>query len=125
MIKPKESVNSDKNISESDNNKILIGTVEPVLINGMRCLARIDTGATRSGICDSLVGDLNLGPAIKKVKVKSASGKSIRDVVEANIIIAGKKIKSTFTVSNRRHMKFDAIIGRNILKRGFLIDPLK
>lgn len=103
--------------------RVLIGTIEPVIINGKKHLARIDTGATRSAICETLVGSLKLGPVIRRVNIESANGNSTRDVIGAEIILAGKKIKSTFTVSNRRHMNFDILIGRNILKRGFLIDP--
>lgn len=131
MVRAKKKMGSDddepggeKCISKFKD-KVLIGTIEPVLIGGNKILARIDTGAKRCGICDSLVDKLGLGPSIKKVEVNSASGNTVRDVIGVDFILADKKIRAMFTISDRRHMKYDVLIGRNALKRGFLIDPSK
>ena len=57
--------------------------------------------------------------------VKSAHGNKLRPVVEAKITIAGKTVKDKFTIADRDHMKYKALIGQNILKKGFLINPNK
>lgn len=101
----------------------IVGTVEKVKINGKRVLARIDTGAGRSSICRTLAKKLRLGPPIKGVVVRSVHGRSIRPVVQGRVVLKGKKIKANFTVTDRRKMNFDVLVGRNILKRGFLVNP--
>ena len=111
--------------AESILNHKVVGSVERVRINGIDVLARMDTGAGRSSICKTLAKKLRLGPPIKGVVVRSVHGRSIRPVVQAGIIIKGRKIKANFTVTDRSGMKFDVLIGRNILKRGFLVDSSK
>lgn len=110
-------------------NKI-IGLTEKVTLFGKdgkkkRLVARIDTGATKSSMDARLAASLQLGPVIKTKLVKSAQGKSLRPVIEATIQVAGKKIKQEFTLADRLHMKYHMLIGQNILKKGFLIDPRK
>ena len=109
--------------------KIVIGLVEKIRIIGRakqkEVSAKIDTGATKSSIDKRLADELNVGPIIKSKLVKSAHGNKIRPVVEAVILLAGKTIKAEFTLADRIHMKYPALIGQNILKSGFLIDPNK
>lgn len=108
---------------------IIIGLVENIRILGRQrqkeISAKIDTGATKSSIDKRIVDDLSLGPIIKSKIVKSAHGTGIRPVIEAEIIIAGRHIKAEFTIADRIHMKYPVLIGQNILKIGFLIDPNK
>lgn len=107
------------------NEKPIIGLTEEVTVKGItekKVIARIDTGATRSSIDHKLAEELNLGPAKKKVKVKSATGTETRDVIHAIITIKNHTIKASFTLADRKHMKYHLLIGRNILKHGFLID---
>ena len=109
--------------------KIVIGLAEKVRIkhgNGNKMvIAKIDTGATKSSIDTNLAAELRLGPVIKSKLVKSAHGSKLRPIIEATIELAGKKIKSEFTLADRAHMKYRILIGQNILKDGFLIDPTK
>jgi len=110
------------------NGKITIGLTENISFvshDGKieEVAAKIDTGATRSSIDIRLASKLNLGPVIKSKIVKSAHGNKLRPVIEAEIILAGKKIKSEFTLADRTHMKFAVLIGVNVLKHGFLIEP--
>lgn len=109
--------------------KVVIGLAEKVTINfnlGKKIvIAKIDTGATKSSIDTSLAAELRLGPVIKSKLVKSAHGSKLRPIIEANIELAGKNLKSEFTLADRAHMKFRLLIGQNILKEGFLIDPNK
>ena len=117
-----------KNLNEikSINDKILIGLTATVTVYGnpeKKVKARIDTGATRSSIDTSLAAELHLGPIIKRKKIKSAHGSRLRPIIEVEIKLEGKKIKTEFTVADRSHMKYGILIGQNALKKHFLIDP--
>jgi len=110
------------------NRKITVGLTEKIRLtsnNGddKEVTAKIDTGATKSSIDLKLASKLNLGPVIKSKIIKSAHGNKLRPVVEGEIMLAGKKIKSEFTLADRTHMKYAVLIGVNILKHGFLVDP--
>jgi len=109
--------------------KITIGIVEKVKVLGKKrskqLMAKIDTGATNNSIDEKLADELGLGPIIRTVLVKHAHGNKIRPVVKAKVEIAGKILEGKFTLANRRHMRYKVLIGLDILKRGFLIDPNK
>ncbi|MBI2656599.1 ATP-dependent zinc protease [Candidatus Woesearchaeota archaeon] len=109
--------------------KVVIGLVEKASIRysggNKKVIAKIDTGATKSSIDTSLAAELKLGPVIKSKLIKSAHGSKLRPIIEATIELAGKIIKSEFTLADRAHMKYRILIGQNILKDGFLIDPTK
>jgi hypothetical protein len=111
------------------NEKIIIGLVEDVIVHGdddkKTVEARIDTGAAYSSIDTHLAAELKLGP-IEEVKIiKSANGRRVRPAITTTISLADKDCKGVFTLADRSHMKFDVLIGRDILKNGFLIDPNK
>jgi len=119
-----------RNIVIKYKKKTVVGLVEPIKVTGpagktKEVLARIDSGATKSSIDVKLAAELSLGPILKAKLVKSASGKSLRPVVEAKIVLADKEFKTDFTIANRAEMKYSMLIGQNILKKGFLIDPAK
>lgn len=109
--------------------KTLIGQVERVTLSsksGKRTVkARIDTGATLSSIDVKLAAKLKLGPILEAKAIKSSHGSSIRPVVEARATIGGRTIRGRFTVYDRKRMKYPVLIGRNILKGKFIIDPSK
>ncbi|MBU1201784.1 MAG: RimK/LysX family protein [Nanoarchaeota archaeon] len=109
--------------------KTIVGLVEKVRLNSHRAdeeiSARIDTGATNSSIDLRLASRIKLGPVIQSKLVKSANGTRLRPVIECDIEICNKKIRAHFTLADRSHMKYPVLIGQNILKQGFLIDPLK
>jgi len=110
-------------------NKTIIGLVEKIELynkkGSMTLLARIDTGATKSSIDARLAAELQLGPVIQRKLIKSAHGNKIRPIMEAKIRLARKIITSEFTIADRNHMKYHVLIGQNILKQGYLIDPGK
>lgn len=108
---------------------ITIGLVEKVTVHGENdsrtVKARIDTGATYSSIDTHLAAELRLGP-IEEVKIiKSANGKRVRPAIETTLTLADKDCKGVFTLADRSHMKFEVLIGRDVLKQGFIIDPNK
>lgn len=109
--------------------KKVIGTVESVTIksnNGDRIVkARIDTGAKTSSIDTGLVAELGLGPITETRKVKSAHGKTLRPVIKIAVVIHGEEFNEDFTITDRSHMNYPVLIGRNILEKGFIIDPNK
>jgi hypothetical protein len=109
--------------------RTVIGLADKVTIFGKkkrkRLMAKIDTGATKSSMDVKLAAELKLGPVIKSKLVKSAHGSKIRPVINAQVKVADKKVKAEFTLADRTHMKYRCLIGQNVLKEGFLIDPLK
>lgn len=109
------------------NGKTVIGMTEEITVcgkNGCKTvIARIDTGATKSSIDLRLAKELDLGPAIKTKLVKSAHGIKERPVVNVKVQFAGKDREYQFTIADRTHMRYRILIGRNILRHGFLIDP--
>lgn len=109
--------------------RTIIGMIEEIEVNGNgeseRLQARIDTGATKSSIDYQLASKMKLGPVIESRLVKSAHGSKLRPVIQATITIRGKKITEKFTLADREHMKYKVLIGQNILREGFLIDPSK
>ncbi|MBS3102159.1 ATP-dependent zinc protease [Candidatus Woesearchaeota archaeon] len=108
--------------------KTIVGLTEKVSLfsgNGKKRTlnAKIDTGASKSSLDINLASQLNLGPIIKSKMIKSAHGNRLRPIIEAELEIAGKKIRSEFTLADRGHMKYRMLVGVNILKHGFLVDP--
>ena len=106
---------------------MIIGVVEKVKIVGngfeKEIMARIDTGASKNSIDMKLASKLKMGPVIQSTFIKSAHGSRLRPVIEGEIEIKGKKLQTRFTMADRSHMKYPVLIGRDVLKEGFLIDP--
>jgi len=110
--------------------KITIGLIEEVTIltndnKKKKIKAKIDTGASKSSIDLNLASDLKLGPIIKTKLIKSAHGVKVRPVLNITIVLHNRKIKAEFTIADRKHMNYKMLVGQNILKKGFLIDPNK
>ena len=109
------------------NNKIIVGLTEKVIVKGesqnREVIARMDTGATKSSIDVSLAAELRLGPVIDSKLIRSAHGTKLRPVVEVNVEIKGKILRARFTVADRSQMRYPVLIGQNLLKNNFLIDP--
>ena len=104
-----------------------IGFIEDVKVFGDETEefeARIDSGAKTSSIDKEVAERLGLGPSVDTKTIRNAHGKMERDVIETDIKIKDKRLKDVkFTVSDRSSMTYDVLIGRNVLKRGFIIDP--
>ncbi len=109
--------------------KIILGLTEDVMVisdSGRQTVhARIDTGATTSSIDANLAAELKLGPIEKTKKVKSANGMKLRPVIRGRVQIGGKTFDGLFTLADRSHMTYRVLIGQDILRQGFLIDPNK
>jgi hypothetical protein len=108
--------------------KLILGLIETVTIHGenpQTLAAKIDTGADGSSIDIRLAEELGLGPIVKTRKIRSSHGKSERPVISCSITIGGKTIVEQFNIMDRVRMRYKVLIGNNILKQGFLIDPSK
>jgi hypothetical protein len=105
--------------------KVVLGCIETVNIKGRKFKARIDTGARTSSIDKFLAKRLSLGPVIKKTKITSSHGESLRPVIRTNIKIKDSSIKVSFNLADRSKMKYKVLIGRNVLRNRFLIDVSK
>ncbi|MBN2052025.1 ATP-dependent zinc protease [Candidatus Woesearchaeota archaeon] len=126
---------SNDSQNHSDNHediksKTIVGLTEKVVIKGnnsksKELIARVDSGATKSSIDITLASELELGPVIDSKLIRSAHGTKLRPVVEVNVVIKGKRFQARFTIADRNHMRYPVLIGQNILKQGFLIDPTR
>ena len=108
--------------------KTIIGLTEKVVLIGIekekKIKARIDTGADICSMDKKLAKSLGLKPQKRLKRIKSAHGIKFRPVVRTDIEIKGRKFKNIrFTLADRSHLKYKALIGKNILKKNFLIDP--
>jgi len=110
--------------------KSILGLIEDIVIRDSQGVekqiqAKIDTGADNSSIDIEFAKELSLGPIIKTKSIVSSHGRSLRPVVRLTLTMAEKEICADFTLYNRSHMNYKVLIGKNILKQGFLIDPSK
>ena len=106
-------------------NKTVLGFYEYVKIGDKKVLARIDSGAVHSSIDLSFATSLDLGPVIGSKVVRNVHGSNERPIVEMNMILCKRDIKTKFTLQSRKTMNFKVLIGQNVLKKGFIIDPNK
>ncbi len=110
--------------------KSRVGFLEKVTVYGPEgqktVMARVDTGAKRNSIDKDLAKKLGIKKIIKHKVIKSAHGVKRRPIVKAHLQIVNKKLNDmSFTLADRKHMKYDVLIGRNTLKKGFIVDPDK
>ena len=93
------------------------GTTFPIAIQGTKCNALIDTGATRSCISEAYFKTLpqqNL-KGLHRVAVRSASGSSLAPVgfITCNITLGNKTFQHDFVVC--KHLMRPLILGREFL----------
>jgi glutathione synthase/RimK-type ligase-like ATP-grasp enzyme len=126
--------------------KPVIGRAEPISFKEgevHNLTAKIDTGAYRSSVWatdieerDGMLYFTLLGPAspcysgqqlktkrYQLVEVENSFGhKEQRYSVFLKVEIAGRKIRSNFTLSNRASKTYSVLIGRKLLKNRFIVD---
>jgi hypothetical protein len=120
--------------------KITLGAVEEVILLpwGVRLPARIDTGAAKSSldarelvIQDGMAefklpqefGGVQLRlPIIEWEHVRSPDGRQQRPVVELELCIGSKRIRSKVNLTDRSMVKYPLILGRNFLRKNFVVD---
>lgn len=97
---------------------VSLKTADPVQVK-----AKVDTGAYSSSVDRQLAESLGLlspDNVVTKKGVKSALGREERSVVAVSFKLAGKKVKTVATISDRSRLKRPMIIGRRDLG-GFLV----
>lgn len=106
--------------------KTIVGLTEQVQLLDLKktILARIDSGATIGSIDEVLAQEIDNDPIGHKM-VKSSHGTTKREILELEIELAGRRVKGKFSIFDRSHMTYALLIGQDVLKQGFLIDPQK
>ncbi len=104
--------------------------------------AKIDTGAKSSSIHASYISEVQRGDkkrlrfcllGNRKLcyevdeysarKIKSSNGiVQTRFVVKLSVALFDKKIKTDFTLAQRKEMRFPVLLGRRLLRNRFLVD---
>lgn len=121
--------------------KSLIGRAEkvtfPVFLD-TPIYARIDTGARTSTIWGSatvnqddhlevvFLGDKNLTHTFsdygRRVVASSNGHTEARFTISLVVVLAGRKIRATFTIADRSSQVYPVLIGRNVLKGKYIVD---
>ena len=86
---------------------------------------RIDRNSTKAVLDEKIKDKLKKwGGDFDTAIVKSSYGVSYRLIIKMNTILSGIEILSKMSVTDRSHLEFPVIIGRQSLKK-FLVDPSK
>ena len=108
---------------------------------GIRLPARIDTGAAHSSLdareltIKDNVAEFKLPakysgrqlrlPIIKWQTIRSAESKEQRPVVEIELCVGPKHLRSRVNLNDRSKVKYPLIIGRDILRENFVVDCME
>lgn len=119
---------SEEEIEEKSGKKV-IGVSEVIDIldknnNKHQVMAKIDTGAYRTTICETLAKKLQIDEVVGYKKVKSALGEDERPIINFSFIMDKNNVHTEAFMAQREDMKYDMIIGRRDLKK-YIIDPDK
>ena len=126
-----------------------VGRVENIKlpdISSDRIKARIDTGATISSLWASDINAKNDGlhfklfgktspsytgedlvfPEYSTRLVRSSNGQEEeRYQVSMTVVLKGRKIKTRFTLADRSSQIYPVLLGRNVLRKKFIVDVVK
>jgi hypothetical protein len=123
--------------------KVSIGLVEDVILLpwGVKLPARIDTGAATSSldardltIKDNVAefrlperyGGLQLRlPVVGWRTVRSAEARERRPIVEIELCVGPKHLRTPVNLNDRSRVKYPLILGRNVLKKNFVVDCMR
>lgn len=139
--------------NSADNPKTLVGWREWLAMDDLgvdRILAKVDTGAKTCALHtfyitpferdneawltfglhpdrDSSERELHCQAPIKERRDVTDSGGHTenRYVIETNISLAGKTFPVEVTLTNRDNMRYRLLLGRNALRRGFIVESSK
>lgn len=122
-IKIAQELFGDRSLSEYKDTPKSIGvfeTVEVMAATGerMSVKTKVDTGAFRTSIDRELAMELGLVTPeniLMRKQYESALGKHVRDVIGITFYLAGKKVETTASVSDRVGLRRPMIIGRRDL----------
>jgi hypothetical protein len=120
--------------------KVTIGGVEDVILLpwGVKLPARIDTGAAKSSLdarelkvqgdrvefkLPQKYGGLQLRlPIIEWRHIRTPEGPERRPIVELEICLGSRRIRTLVNLTDRSMVKYPLILGRNFLKEDFVVD---
>jgi hypothetical protein len=120
--------------------KIIIGGIEEVILLpwGVKLPARIDTGAAKTSldaqelrVQDDMVefklpkkhGGLKLRLPITDWKhVRTPEGLERRPIVELEICLGSRRIRTEVNLADRSMVKYPLILGRNFLREDYVVD---
>ena len=123
--------------------RITVGRVEEVVLLpwGVKLPARIDTGAAQTSLDarDMVIkgdivdfklpekyGGLQLSlPIVARKIVRSAEAREQRPVVMMEFCFGGKHIRTRVNLNDRSKVKYPLLVGRNALKKNFIVDVMK
>jgi hypothetical protein len=123
--------------------RITVGVVEEVVLLpwGVKLPARIDTGAAQTSLDarDIVIkgdtvdfklpenyGGLQLSlPIVARKTVRSAEAREQRPVVMMEFCLGSKHIRTRVNLNDRSKVKYPFLIGRNALKKNFIVDCMK
>jgi hypothetical protein len=127
-------------VAASAEEKLTIGEVEDVILLpwGVRMPARIDTGASQSSMdardleikgdmaefrLHKRYGGLHLQlPIIEWQDVRSSEARERRPMVEIELCLGPKRLRTKVSLNDRSMVKYPIIIGRDVLKHNFVVD---
>ena len=123
-----------------DKTRTVIGAVEEVVLFpwGVKLPARIDTGAgmtsldVRDLIVKNKVAQFRLPekygntlislPLIRHCNVRSGDSRRRRPVVEIELCVGSRRMRVHANFNDRSRLEYPLILGRNVLKNGFIVD---
>lgn len=120
---------SDRVKVQSDKSVRTVSALEEITIKGRgkkkKVIAKIDTGAWRTSISETLADELGLlesDNVLWTKSVKSSLGKEERPIIGLTFWLAGRKVLTPASVARRGSLKYPVIVGRKNLK-GILVNP--
>lgn len=103
----------------------VVGLLERTLFTGTRTsatvLAKCDTGAKRTSLDSDVASALGAGEGTKTVRVRSSNGVQTRTVYPFTVELQGRTHDVLASVTDRSAMRYDAILGRDVLS-SYLVD---
>ena len=123
--------------------RIAVGVVEDVILLPWRVKlpARIDTGAAQTSLdardivikgdrvdfkLPEKYGGLQLSlPIVARKTVRSAEAREQRPVVMMEFCLGSKHIRTRVNLNDRSKVKYPLLVGRNALKKNFIVDCMK
>ncbi|MFH1078679.1 MAG: RimK/LysX family protein [Pseudomonadota bacterium] len=123
--------------------RITVGLVEEVVLLpwGVKLPARIDTGAAQTSLdardivirgktvnfkLPEKYGGLQLSLPIVALKtIRSAEALEQRPVVMMEFCLGSKHIRTRVNLNDRSKVKYPLLVGRNALKKNFIVDCMK
>jgi hypothetical protein len=123
--------------------KVTVGLVEEVILLpwGVRIPARVDTGAATSSLdardisikgktvefsLPQKYGGLRISrPIVAWRTVRSAEAQDERPVIVLQFCLGSQVVRARVNLNDRSQVKYPLLVGRNALKKNFVVDCMK